>query len=982
MPIQVVATLTPNLTQTVADLQPGDMLLLCLDGTWDTQPGMPGDILSIGEPYTAVTPPDLYEMDHPREGTTEYPHQWQPWVMWASRTLEDWSDGYAFVCAWMITGFTGGPHNISINYPDGQLLWGKVIRGVDPAKWGHRYVRAAEISQGTNGQIVYNDFPHTVNIDSDDALVLHVFYPQTEFDPTIAPTQPEDYGPQIYALTGNESSAPILYHLRTIAPAATSFTMSQPNMILGDPRFFPSAVEVWYIILYGGAGEPPDEDGAEATRVTQVGAYIGSGDSGGSEGEDSEEATRITQVAAYIESFGLGVNTGNPEDDKKTRITQVAAYVESLKDGEDTGDPDDGKRTRITQVGAYIGSADTGGDTGGVGEDGVDATRVTQVAAYIGADDTAGSTGGVGEDGAEATRVTQVATYVGADDTAGSTDGIGEDGAEATRITQVATYIGADDTAGSSGGVGEDGAEATRLTQIAAYIGADDTAGSTGGVGEDGAEATRVTQVAAYVGANDTAGSTGGVGEDGAEATRLTQIAAYVGANDTAGSTGGVGEDGAEATRLTQIAAYIGADDTAGSTDGVGEDGAGAARLTQVGMYIEATRIEIPPAPGSTEPIEEGEESTWGRYWQLSAEGQSVADVARYGTGAYPVISSEKAFTGAHSYRSSAAAAVHENAAFGFALPPGQTVRCNLLINHNSVTPSPITDARIVDVLKLDCAGATVAVQWNSTDNTLELRAGFAPGTDQPRYPIARVTAGVFDQVDTWHSIGLTARLAESGGFISFYLDQKRLLTWSGDTRVYASGSSTPVQTITGIYATGSPENSDWCGGWAAWCYVDDFYADAGDGSEANLPAPLIRFFPRFRRPGAADIKAEMTVVGALIHGEAIGEAPPDDDATYVGASSPLQDIYPLTDVMLDDGWTPTAQIAIGYARRADDAKGGHVIMGIANQNGSTLNGDSAPLNLTYGYVGNRFTADSDEQPWTQETIDATNLSVAADGEF
>ncbi|MBE2212272.1 MAG: hypothetical protein IAE82_00255, partial [Opitutaceae bacterium] len=26
-------------------------------------------------------------------------------------------------------------------------------------------------------------------------------------------------------------------------------------------------------------------------------------------------------------------------------------------------------------------------------------------------------------------------------------------------------------------------------------------------------------------------------------------------------------------------------------------------------------------------------------------------------------------------------------------------------------------------------------------------------------------------------------------------------------------------------YATGSPENSDWCGGWAAWCYVDDFYA-------------------------------------------------------------------------------------------------------------------------------------------------------------
>ena len=401
-------------------------------------------------------------------------------------------------------------------------------------------------------------------------------------------------------------------------------------------------------------------------------------------------------------------------------------------------------------------------------------------------------------------------------------------------------------------------------------------------------------------------------------------------------------------------------------------------RVTQAGALIRiaATLPSLDPAL-----YEEGDEVTWGRYWQLSAEGQSVADVVRYGTGALPVISSDKAHTGTYSYRNSTAEAPHNNAAFGFAFPATPTARCHLLFNHNGVTPAPVGGTTLVNVLTLDCDGTPISVQWNSMTNKLQFRSGFVTGTDRPNYPIVSSNAGAFNQVNSWLPIGITAKLAAVGGFISFYVNQMRLLTWNGDTRVYASDSSTPITTITGIYATGSPENSETCAGWAAWCYVDDFYADRGNGAEVDLPAPYLRFFPRFRRPDTADIKAEMTVIGAATNGEAIGDGVPDNDESFVGASSAKQDIYPLTDVILDDGWGPTAQITIGYARKTDNDLDSRVAMGIQAGNTAT-SGESAALAIEYNYVGNRFTVAPNNQAWTKQAIDATNLTVAATGQF
>jgi hypothetical protein len=260
MAISTVSNLTQNMSQTIADLQPGDMLLICFENSVGAAPGMPAAILDIGETFTAVTPPALSLMDHPFDSDTHYPSHWQPWFIQEYQTMASYDTGDIYMCAWILTDFTGGSHNISITYPNSTLVWGKVIRGVDTVVWGHDHVRAVEINLGSNGQIAYTDFPHTVAIDSDNAIVLHVFASQDEYNPTIADDQPADYGTKVYQLEGDPDASPVLFYLRTIEPAATSFTMSQPNMILGDTRFFGSPVHVWYVIFYGGAEVPPEEE--------------------------------------------------------------------------------------------------------------------------------------------------------------------------------------------------------------------------------------------------------------------------------------------------------------------------------------------------------------------------------------------------------------------------------------------------------------------------------------------------------------------------------------------------------------------------------------------------------------------------------------------------------------------------------------------------------------------------------------------------
>ena len=114
MAITTVTDLTQNMTQTIADLQPGDMLLICFENSAGAAPGMPADILSIGETFTAVTPPALSLMDTPFDGNELYPWHWQPWFVREYQTMASYDTGEIYMCAWILTDFTGGSQQGSL----------------------------------------------------------------------------------------------------------------------------------------------------------------------------------------------------------------------------------------------------------------------------------------------------------------------------------------------------------------------------------------------------------------------------------------------------------------------------------------------------------------------------------------------------------------------------------------------------------------------------------------------------------------------------------------------------------------------------------------------------------------------------------------------------------------------------------------------------------------------------------------------------
>ena len=111
-----------------------------------------------------------------------------------------------------------------------------------------------------------------------------------------------------------------------------------------------------------------------------------------------------------------------------------------------------------------------------------------------------------------------------------------------------------------------------------------------------------------------------------------------------------------------------------------------------------------------------------------------------------------------------------------------------------------------------------------------------------------------------------------------------QVLGWTGDTRVYASNSTTPLTWLSGAYLLG--------GGWNLSVYGDDFYCDVWEGADAPLMAcpSSRRFLPAF--PNGAGATAQWTPNSGA-NWQAVDEAPPDSETTYVKATvAGLRDSY------------------------------------------------------------------------------------------
>lgn len=366
---------------------------------------------------------------------------------------------------------------------------------------------------------------------------------------------------------------------------------------------------------------------------------------------------------------------------------------------------------------------------------------------------------------------------------------------------------------------------------------------------------------------------------------------------------------------------------------------------------------------------------TWTRAGQLSAETQSLADVAGLGGVGYAV-SNTVAFTGAWSYRTSST-----NAPLGFAGAFGVAARCGMYFRHNGQTSSP---APVIGML---VDGASLVWLFDTNNNDVTLAAGYSRGTTVVRTALT-VNVPALAITNTWIHIGMTAYMAASGGFVSLYVDGEQVGEWTGDTQLYRSGSSeadTPRTAITGIYASGY--SSKWllstAGVWANYSYIDDFYADYWTGGSSPVDAAVSsrRFYPMTVTANGASVA---WTPSAGSNYAAVDEVPPDDDTTYVRANGAgLLDRYELSDVTLDVDYYPRAVIALAYVKKSDAGIASTLQINAYNGSGvDVLEGTPQSLPISYGYVWERWVTDFDGQPWDIADVNNVQFGYLSSGDY
>jgi len=363
---------------------------------------------------------------------------------------------------------------------------------------------------------------------------------------------------------------------------------------------------------------------------------------------------------------------------------------------------------------------------------------------------------------------------------------------------------------------------------------------------------------------------------------------------------------------------------------------------------------------------------SWTRFGQLSAETQSLANVAGLGGAGYAV-SNTQAYTGDWSYRTSST-----NAPLGFAGALGVSARAGMQFRHNgqSVNNVPIIGF-LVD-------GASLVFRFNVANNDVTLQAGYTISTSSVRTALT-VNVPALADVNVWKHIGMTAYMAESGGFVSLYVDGIQVAEWTGDTRLYRSGEAGARTGITAIYAAGN--STSWTGGaagtWSNYVYIDDFYADYWTGESAPTDAPVPT-----RRFGLAVLQADgdataWTPTSGSDNYAMLTDRPPDDDTTTVRATAAdLTDLYEIGGFTLPADHAVRALIPLAAVKKSDAGVDSRIKL-LVKAGGDTADGLDQTLATSYGYIWKRWT----EQPdgitaWDETAVNGAQIGLKSAGDF
>ena len=300
-------------------------------------------------------------------------------------------------------------------------------------------------------------------------------------------------------------------------------------------------------------------------------------------------------------------------------------------------------------------------------------------------------------------------------------------------------------------------------------------------------------------------------------------------------------------------------------------------------------------------------------------------------------------------------------------LPAGHTfkdgtkslVRCACYINHNGV--AAVTGKAIIFSVRQ--TSAFTGVVWNASTNEIEIILA-----DSVVATVDAVSSG-FSATDTWKHIGLIFYNDSSSGFISFYLEGEKILTYTGNTNIgnavgcYTGGRLTTTST------------------WNSSAYFDDFLVDHGSGEADECPPSFKYYWAITNANGTFN---EWTASGAASNYQAVDDpAANDGDTTHVYAeSSGLKEYYGLNIPTLPAGYTINGVVVTIMGKRTNAGIASDIAPYIYEDGvGSSFVAQITPT-TAYKPVQGYFLKDVSNAVWTAAKLADTEFGFQSAGTF
>lgn len=218
-----------------------------------------------------------------------------------------------------------------------------------------------------------------------------------------------------------------------------------------------------------------------------------------------------------------------------------------------------------------------------------------------------------------------------------------------------------------------------------------------------------------------------------------------------------------------------------------------------------------------------------------------------------------------------------------------------------------------------------------------------------------------------WHHVGIDLKVDSSAGWIKVYIDGVEVLSATGNT------GNTDIEKVA-VGKNAARHSGEF--------YFDDLYVDDTTGEGAAAVLPDLRF--EYITPNGDGNYSQLdgsdgNQVDNYLQAD---ERPHDSDTTYNEAQAAEEkDSYALTTIALETGETVEAVIPCAIARKTDGGVASKFAL-MLRENSVDWEGAAQDLGTSYGLIFERRATDPGGAPWDQDSLDAVEAGVWAEGTF